>query len=148
MRVISMVLALLMLFNPLVSGMAGALEVKGGTLSTNEVWSGEVKIKSDVTVPQGVELKIEPGTVFLYDKQNGQSSPKLNVYGTLKIGQASGSGEGYELVPLDQRTKIIRVSPYEVDTNSLKDEFHAFRTQYVVLWTILSLGLIYAVASR
>jgi hypothetical protein len=54
----------------------------------------------------------------------------------------------YEVIPLNERTRLIQISPYEVDTKILRDEFRAFRTQYVILWTVLSAGLIYAVANR
>ena len=122
---------------------AQPLTVKAGPLATSEVWSGEISVEGDVTVPKGTELTILPGTKFLYDRE-----PRLIVYGTLKVGRAA-LGEGkYDLIPLDPQTRIINVTPYEVDTKILRDEFRVFRTQYVILWTVLTAGLIYAVANR
>ncbi|MFH1386393.1 MAG: hypothetical protein ABIH50_01845 [bacterium] len=52
------------------------------------------------------------------------------------------------VIPLDGRTKIIKIVPYEVNTKILKDEFEVFRVQYAIIWTLLGAGLIYAVAKR
>jgi len=128
-------------------GTGSALMIKSGTLSTVETWSGEVRLDGDVTVPAGSTLTIEPGTVFLTD-ENLKTQPKLNVLGTLKVGQLDTGNTTFETAALDGKTKIIRVTPYEIDTKGLKEEFHAFRTQYVWLWSILSAGLIYAIAHR
>jgi hypothetical protein len=151
MKKIAVVLCLIMVTNLFFISSAKAATLKGGEITSNEVWSGEIELNSDVTIPQGKELTIEPGTVFLYDEDSTKTdatSPKLIVYGTLKVGQASGESEGFDLIPLDQNTRIIQVSPYSVDTKSLRDEFNAFRVQYVILWTVLTAALIYAVANR
>ncbi|MFH1148712.1 MAG: right-handed parallel beta-helix repeat-containing protein, partial [Pseudomonadota bacterium] len=42
-----------------------------GTLSKNEIWSGNVHIAADVTVPQNVILKIDPGTTINFSDSTG-----------------------------------------------------------------------------
>ena len=130
-------------------GLAGMI-VKSGTLSSSETWSGQVKVSGDVTVPKGAVLDIRAGTVLLYDKNNGTEDkpPNIIVYGTLKIGGASSENTSYQLIPVDSRTRVIEVTPYEVDTKILRDEFDAFKTQYAIIWTLLGGALIYAVSHR
>lgn len=147
MKITSTILALIMALNIPLLGIGSAMEMKSGTLPTSEVWSGEIKITGDVTVPKGSTLTIEPGTVFITD-ENAQTQPKLQIFGTLKVGQLETGDTKLDLAALDGRTKIIRVTPYEIDTKILRDEFHVFRTQYIFLWSILSAGLIYAIAHR
>ena len=54
-----------------------------GTLVLNEVWSGTVEVSADVTVPQNVTLRIEPGTTVTFAADAG-----LFIYGKL---EATGS---------------------------------------------------------
>ncbi|HTY13293.1 MAG TPA: hypothetical protein VMD02_03790 [Candidatus Omnitrophota bacterium] len=143
MKHISILLIALTLLNCPAAFAARPLLTRSGTLETSEVWSGEVKVDGDVTVPKGAALTIEPGTKFQYDREY-----KLIVYGTLNVGGAS-LGEGkYDVIPLDPRTRIINVTPYPIDTTSLRDEFRIFRIQYAILWTVLVSSLIYVVAHR
>jgi len=54
---------------------------KSGILSSNEVWSGKIIIKGDVTVPDGVNLTIQPDTIVGFD---ADIKPyKLVINGTL-----------------------------------------------------------------
>jgi parallel beta-helix repeat protein len=52
-----------------------------GPLAFDEVWSGEIHVTGDVTVPVGVTLRIEPGTQVIFtadsdDRESGEN-PKL-----------------------------------------------------------------------
>lgn len=55
--------------------------VKSGVISSDEVWSGRIIIKGDVTVSKGVTLTIQPGTIVGFDADAG--SYKLTINGTL-----------------------------------------------------------------
>jgi len=44
---------------------------KGGPLSSNETWSGEIHVITPVVVPKGVTLTIEPGTVVKFQSYRG-----------------------------------------------------------------------------
>ncbi len=143
MKHLSVLLIALIIINCSAAGSVHAVIVRSGTLEASEVWSGEVQLDGDVTVPAETELTIETGTKFKYNRE-----PKLIVYGTLKIGGASLSEGKYDLIPLDPQTRIINVTPYPIDTTSLRDEFRIFRIQYAILWTVLVSSLIYVVAHR
>lgn len=145
-KIVSLTLALTFALNMPLICFAAVREVQGGTLTSSEAWSGQIKLKGDVIVPEGVELTIEPGTEFLVDE--GSPVPKLTVNGTLKVAQTQTGQGKFDLVPVDEKTKVIRVSPYQIDTKPLLEEFHLFRTQYIIVWTLLTAGLIYAVAHR
>jgi hypothetical protein len=55
-----------------------SLPTTSGALTADETWSGEVNISGDITVPAGVTLTLQPGTVIrfpaLYDDTGGGSS--------------------------------------------------------------------------
>lgn len=135
---------------------------KSGILKTNEVWSGEIEISGDVTVPAGVTLTILPGTrIKTLGKDDTKSGifkdrPEITVYGNLNIlgendnfvvlGEKNPNSD-LTLIPLDS-TKTIVVSPYKINTEPLREEFKQFRIQYVILWTILSFSIYYAIRNR
>ena len=97
------------------------LPTTSGTLTNDETWSGTVNLTGDVTVPDGVTLTIEPGTVVqalaLNDDQGGgndTSRIELIVNGVLfaqgteaspiaftssSTNPASGDWAGIRLVP-------------------------------------------------
>ncbi len=145
-KAISLLLAITFAVNLPLTSFAAVREVQAGILTSNEVWSGQIKLNGDVIVPKDIELTIQPGTEFLLDEN--QVSPKLTVEGKLKVGQTQTGQGKFDLVPVDKDTKVIRVSPYVLDTKPLLEEFHLFRTQYIIIWTLLTSGLIYAVAHR
>jgi len=144
-KTIVVVLSVLMSMSPVVSMAAESNIIRSGVLETNEVWSGTVEVKGDITVPKDRELVIKPGTSLVFDKNK---VPDIKVYGTLKVGDSQMSDSQYTLLPVGNKTQIIQITPYEVDTKILRDEFNAFRIQYAIIWVLLGGGLIYAVAHR
>ncbi|MEK7376725.1 MAG: hypothetical protein AABZ57_06150 [Candidatus Margulisiibacteriota bacterium] len=77
------------------------------------------------------------------------SASELVKSGVLSVsGYSSQEGASYQVIPVDGRVKVIEITPYEVDTKILRDEFEAFKIQYAVIWTLLGGGLIYAVSHR
>jgi RHS repeat-associated protein len=64
------------------------ISARSGTISTNETWSGSqlIHITDDISVPNGVTLTIQPGTIIKIDRNKGihvQSGGKLIVNGTV-----------------------------------------------------------------
>jgi hypothetical protein len=61
---------------------------KSGTLTRDEIWSGEIHITDHIFVPKGVTLTIEPGTVVKFKHYRGYKEPwkrpGLIVEGTIK----------------------------------------------------------------
>jgi len=61
---------------------------KSGTLTRDEIWSGEIHITDHISVPKGVTLTIEPGTVVKFKHYRGYKEPwkrpGLVVEGTIK----------------------------------------------------------------
>jgi len=55
---------------------------KSGVLTANEVWKGNIIVKDDVTVPEGITLTIQQGTVIGFDTTSGKPL-KLEVFGSL-----------------------------------------------------------------
>ncbi|MBU4501974.1 MAG: right-handed parallel beta-helix repeat-containing protein [Nanoarchaeota archaeon] len=51
------------------------LSLKGGTLTQDETWSGEILVTERVTVPEGVALTIESGTVIKFKHYRGYKEP-------------------------------------------------------------------------
>ena len=54
-----------------------------GRLENNEIWSGRIRLRGDVIVPQGVKLTIEPGTLITYTskKIEGEIQIIRNILG-------------------------------------------------------------------
>ncbi len=48
---------------------------RGGTIGADEIWSGEILVTGSVTVPEGVTLTIEPGTVVRFGHYRGYREP-------------------------------------------------------------------------
>ncbi len=60
---------------------------KGGPLTHDETWSGEILVTDTVTVPEGVTLTIEPGTVVRFRHYRGYKEGKAGLFvsgGTVK----------------------------------------------------------------
>ncbi len=144
-KILVFILSLFISVSPLNALSVQANIIRSGILQTNEVWSGTVEVKGDITIPKDKELLIKPGTSLIYDQHN---MPEIKVYGTLKVGDKLLNDSQYELLPAGGKTQIIQITPYEVDTKILRDEFNAFRIQYAIIWTLLGGGLIYAVSHR
>ncbi len=62
-----------------------ALE-KTGTLTENEIWSGSIEITNSVTVPEGITLTIEPGTIVKIN-----TTRNLSIDGTVNAIGTAGS---------------------------------------------------------
>jgi len=97
------------------------------------LWSGNINLKEDLIIPAEDTLTISPGTkVFT----NGN---KIISYGTLNIfAEENKIIEFTNLI--DQTTaeiEIIKIKPYDVDTETLKSEFNSFKLQYAILWSVL-----------
>ncbi|MCW4011141.1 MAG: right-handed parallel beta-helix repeat-containing protein [Candidatus Bathyarchaeota archaeon] len=66
----------------------GVVIDKKGILTHDETWSGEILVTEDVTVPEGVTLTIDAGTVIKFEHARGYKigSEKIGmtIFGTLK----------------------------------------------------------------
>ncbi len=70
---------------PLLTGSYSTLPTTSGSLTRNEIWSGLIEVTGNVTVPFGMILKLEPGTVLRFANNTG-----LHVYGRLEaVGSAA-----------------------------------------------------------
>jgi len=62
---------------------------KSGTLTQDEIWSGEIYVVDHVLVPEGVTLTVEPGTIVKVQPYRGYKSPEgclsIRVEGTLLV---------------------------------------------------------------
>ncbi|MBU0672970.1 MAG: hypothetical protein KJ732_08095 [Candidatus Margulisbacteria bacterium] len=102
-------------------------------LDKNAVWAGSINLTEDIIVPSGLSLTIAPGTkVFT----NGN---KIISFGTLNIlGEEDKRVDFYNTLLTNSSTiEVIKVKPYDVDTEILKEEFNVFKAQYAILWSLL-----------
>jgi hypothetical protein len=70
----------------------------------------------------------------------------IGAYGS--AAEPTSESVSYQVIPVDGRIKTIEITPYQVDTKILRDEFEAFKIQYAIIWTLLGGALIYAVSHR
>ncbi len=147
-RKTALLVAAVMALNCAVPAFASVVAEKRGMLKTDEIWEGQVKVTGDVIVPKGMTLTVKNGTVITYDKKPDGSVPDLMVFGTLRMDDREFTGKNFQSLPVDNKTKVIQIVPYEVDTKILRDEFASFKFQYALIWVILGGALIYAVSHR
>jgi len=127
--------------------------IKHGVLSENERWEGQIRLVGDVVVPKGITLEIAPNTILLYEQKDimnygkNPALPELVVDGELKMGEPLESIRHFDVLTVDDKTQMIKIAPYEVDTKILRDEFRAFKEQYLWLWSVLTGGVILALLS-
>lgn len=61
---------------------------KYGYITSDEIWSGEIRVIGDIIVPQGITLTIKPGTTVLVsankDKENLMTVPEWQLSGIAK----------------------------------------------------------------
>jgi hypothetical protein len=126
------------------------------------VWSGKVELKNDIIIQEGSTLIIMPGTKIncIYDYNDQEFSPKewkIIVKGDLVArGEADNPvtfnpmprGLSSIRIPVDSRIEQIVIAPHKIDTEEIKKEFSAFKTQYLILWTLLFGSIYYAIVSR
>ena len=106
----------------ILSSQALALE-----LSQNEVWNGLINLTEDVIVPENISLTLAPGTKVT---TNGN---KIIAYGSVDIQGQPDNQVVFEYFPQTTSTvEIIKVKPYDIDTDILKEEFDIFKVQYAI----------------
>lgn len=101
-------------------------------LAKNQAWSGSVNLTENIIVPKNVSLTIAPGTKVT---TNGN---KIIAYGSVDIQGQQDNKVIFEYFPqTTSTTEVVKVKPYDVDTQILKDEFNIFKVQYAILWSLL-----------
>jgi hypothetical protein len=53
--------------------------IKGGMLSEDETWTGDIFVTESITVPEGVTLTIEPGTRVMFKHYRGYKEPEKKL---------------------------------------------------------------------
>jgi len=65
-----------------------SIQIKNGTINTNETWSGNVLVTKSITVSKGATLTILPGTVIKFKHYRGYKDPdarlRIFVVGIIK----------------------------------------------------------------
>jgi hypothetical protein len=54
-------------------------EIKGGILTHDETWSGQILVTKHIVVPEGVKLTIEPGTKVRFKHYRGYKEPGKRI---------------------------------------------------------------------
>ncbi len=156
---IAIFLVCILLFEPVVlaAGLSPLIDsktlIKFGELEQNEIWEGKVFLIGDVIVPYDKKLIIRAGTQLIFDERDIMEGGKhkdqceLIVYGMVEANASAKEPiqmisvlgfDSQKILELDESVKIIRFTPYEIDTESLKKEFRSFKHNYFVLWTLLT----------
>jgi hypothetical protein len=127
---------------------------KIGVISENEIWKDSVYLLGDITIEKNVTVQIKEGTIVYfsdYDLLKSGKDPhqcEININGHLDIQSSKKHPVIFESIKdgstqvidsTNEKTEIIEISPYVIDTKLLKDEFNAFKKEYFIVW-----GIIYA----
>ena len=86
-KTLAIVAVLLLIFLFLARTSPSAVGERGGLLTQDETWSGEVRVVETVIVPEGVTLTIAPGTMVKFRHYRGYKEPKVGLVvegGTVK----------------------------------------------------------------
>lgn len=101
-------------------------------LTKNEVWNGLINLTENVIVPENITLTLTPGTKVT---TNGN---KIIAYGSVAIQGTADQQVIFGYFPQTTSTvEVIKVKPYDIDTDILKQEFDIFKVQYAILWSLL-----------
>lgn len=125
--------------------------VKYGTLTQHEVWDGDIYLVGDVTIPKDITVTIKPGTQIHfanYDIFKAGDDPgkvEIIVHGKLHAESSPDKpiqlhalpDQGLKSIPVDKNTTVIQFQPYQVDTEPMRKEFHSFKQQYIILWSVI-----------
>ena len=130
---------------------AADYQIKYGELKKDEVWQGDIYLVSDVTIPKGITLTIKPGTRLYFAEydisQSGEDPERAEIIvnGTLNaqptdkepILVASIGKNQWKQLSAGDKTVQLEFKPYQIDTKAMKNEFHLFKTQYLILWSLI-----------
>ena len=114
---------------------------KHGVLTQDESWHGAVHLVGDVVVPDGMTLILHPDVVLSVansdvknygDKPN---SPEIIVKGRIIL-PSSDPLLASDAIIRKGATDVVKIAPYDVDIQPMKDEFKRFKIQYFVIWEI------------
>ena len=125
--------------------------VKYGKLTEDQTWEGDIYLVGDVLVPKDVKLIISPGTRLFFSEydvlRSGKDSEQteLLVDGELTVNSneenpvlVSTIGDAHwKQLSAGDRSVKIEFKPYQIDTEPMRQEFHQFKKQYIVLWTLI-----------
>jgi len=125
--------------------------VKYGQLKEDQTWEGDIYLVGDVLVPEGVTLTIEADSRIFFAEydiaQSGQDSQKTEILvdGVLQVNSTEEQPVLVSTIGDPQWKKIkdgdnsvqIEFKPYLIDTEPMREEFHQFKKQYLVLWTLI-----------
>lgn len=124
-------------------------QVKWGPLLTSQTWSGDVYIIGDVTIPEKITLTIEEGTQIYFSNydilQSGKSphQSELITQGTVDFQSPDHNPikmhqlDADKYQSLSSQAQVIEFTPYHIDTETLRQEFRAFRYEYIILWSMV-----------
>lgn len=125
--------------------------IKYGKLNSDQTWQGDIYLVSDVIVPEGITLTIEPGTKLYfaeYDIAESGEDPlqteiivkgKVNAKSTKEnpiLVTSIGKSQWLQLNKGDKSVQI-KFKPYLIDTKPMTEEFRQFKTQYQILWSVI-----------
>ncbi|MDX1813137.1 MAG: hypothetical protein R3240_14370 [Gammaproteobacteria bacterium] len=126
-------------------------QIKYGELESNQVWQGDIYLVSDVIIPEGIVLTIKPGTHLYFaeydisqsgqDKQHAEIIVKgqLNAQPTAEapIMVASINQKTWKQLNVGEHSVQLEFKPYQIDTQPMIEEFHLFKQQYVLFWSMV-----------
>lgn len=130
------------------------LNAKYGPISQNEIWDKAVYLIGDVTIPEGVTVTVNADTTVYfsnYDLLQMGEDPRqceIHINGVFHVDstpenpvvfQSLEDGSIRQIASSGNRTTVIELQPYTINTEILRDEFQAFKNEYFIFW-----GIVYA----
>ena len=82
---ITILLVSFFLLSQVASSQRGGAITTSGTLSHDEVWSGEVHVTGDVVIPEGITLTVRAGTIITFTPNSSDNDVKIPVLDILGI---------------------------------------------------------------
>ncbi len=78
-----------------------------GTLTQDEMWTGEVLITGDVVIPGGVTLTVQPGTVITFSGDGSDNDAETAVFNDLWFGKSNLVVRGDLIIKGEEDNKVI-----------------------------------------
>ena len=78
-----------------------------GTLTKDEIWTGEILITGDVVIPEGITLTVLPGTFITFSSNGSDNDVETAVLNDLWLGKSNLTVRGDLIIKGEKDSRVI-----------------------------------------
>lgn len=121
------------------------IQLKSGTLTKNEIWSGNILLNDNVIVPKLTKLTIQPHTQIIFAPalsrlNEADNLSKLIINGTLNTPKPNTISlihiDDYKFGPVPS-SQTLKIAPAPLSMAPIVAEMRAYKINYIVTWSLI-----------